>query len=98
MVLPVFFIVYGANTVFSIMILIYSAINFHGSSHCPVKYFLYVFYMTTIPIYLLLNIEWPSFTHYLALVITGGILISVASANVRAVFCDFSVVLLCFVS
>jgi MFS family permease len=36
------------------------------------------------PIYLLLNIEWPSLSHYLVLVVTGGMLISVASANVRA--------------
>lgn len=36
------------------------------------------------PIYLLLNIEWPGFSHYLVLVIAGGVLISVASSNVRA--------------
>lgn len=37
-----------------------------------------------LPLYLLLNIEWPSMSYYLALVISGGLLISVASANVRA--------------
>jgi MFS family permease len=37
-----------------------------------------------VPIYLLLNIEWSALSHYLLLVVAGGMLISVASANVRA--------------
>lgn len=37
-----------------------------------------------LPLYLLLNIEWQDTTTYLALAITGGLMISVASANVRA--------------
>lgn len=37
-----------------------------------------------IPIYLLLNVVWPDFTHYIVLVAIGGLLISVAGANVRA--------------
>ena len=37
-----------------------------------------------VPLYLLVNIEWPGMLHYLALAVCGGLLISVASANVRA--------------
>ena len=37
-----------------------------------------------VPLYLLLNIEWPGLNHYLALAVVGGLMISVASANVRA--------------
>ena len=36
------------------------------------------------PLYLLLNIEWTGLAYYLALAVTGGLMISVASANVRA--------------
>lgn len=37
-----------------------------------------------IPLYLLLNIEWDGMSRYLALAVVGGLLISVASSNVRA--------------
>lgn len=37
-----------------------------------------------LPLYLLLNIEWSGLTAYLALAVAGGLMISVASANVRA--------------
>ena len=37
-----------------------------------------------LPLYLLVNFEWPGLFHYLALAVCGGLLISVASANVRA--------------
>ena len=37
-----------------------------------------------LPIYLLLNVQWSSITAYWSLVVAGGLLISVASANVRA--------------
>lgn len=37
-----------------------------------------------LPLYLLLNIEWSSMGRYLALAVLGGLMISVASANVRA--------------
>lgn len=37
-----------------------------------------------LPLYLLLNIEWPSAVQYLALAVTGGLIISVSSANIRA--------------
>ena len=37
-----------------------------------------------LPLYLLLNIEWAGLGHYLVLAIVGGLMISVASSNVRA--------------
>lgn len=43
-----------------------------------------VILLGVLPLYLLLNIEWPRMTHYLVLVVIGGLMISVASANVRA--------------
>ena len=51
-----FGIVMGVNTVACIVIIIFSAVNFHHSSKCPTKTFLYIYYFTNIPLYLVLQL------------------------------------------
>ena len=51
----VFGICYGINIVMCLVIIIFSALNFHNSKTCPTKTFLYIYYFTNIPLYLILS-------------------------------------------
>lgn len=50
-----FNILFGINVVCSLVIVIFSAINYHQSHLCPTKSMLYIYYLTNIPIYLILT-------------------------------------------
>ena len=41
---------------FCLVIIIFSGVNYHQSSHCPTKTFLYIYYLTNIPLYLVLSL------------------------------------------
>ena len=47
----VFIIIYAINISLGTVIIIYSALNYHQSAACPTKTFLYIYYLTNIPIY-----------------------------------------------
>jgi len=46
-----FLVVYSINLLFGTIIIIFSAVNFHQSTACPTKTFLYIYYLITIPLY-----------------------------------------------
>lgn len=51
-----FLIVYIADLIMCTVIMAYSGINFHESVNCPVKTLEYTYYLTNIPLYIILSL------------------------------------------
>lgn len=51
-----FLVFYIANIIMCAVILIFSGINYHESVNCPTKTLFYTYYLTNIPLYLILSI------------------------------------------
>lgn len=52
----VFIVIYCIDLVICTIIVIYSAVNYHQSANCPTKTFLYIYYLTNIPLYFILSL------------------------------------------
>lgn len=48
-------VIYSVNLTLGLVIIVFAAVNYHQSAKCPTKTFLYLYYLTNIPMYFILT-------------------------------------------